>query len=74
MINVKILNKLEEMERSLSWLSKKTDLSYSALHKLANNNTNSISFDSLYKICNVLNCDISDILEINRTKSTKTLD
>lgn len=74
MINVKILEQLKLIERNLLWLSEKAGLSYSALHKLANNKTNSISFDTLYKVCIVLNCDISDILEINRTNSTKTLD
>ncbi|WP_096634850.1 helix-turn-helix domain-containing protein [Clostridium cochlearium] len=66
MIQVKLQNILDEKERNLNWLSKKTDISYSTLHKLANNNTTSINFNTLEKICTVLNCSISDILEIKK--------
>ena len=64
MVNVKIKELLESDDRNISWLSEKTGLSYSSLHKLVNNQTQSISFDSIYKICKVLNCNISDILEL----------
>lgn len=64
MINVKIKEILEEQERSISWLGNKTELSYSSLHKLVNNQTQSISFDTLYKICKVLDCDICDVMKL----------
>ena len=64
MVNVKIKELLDKEERNISWLARKTDLTYSSLHKLVNNDTQSISFDSIYKICKVLNCDINDILEL----------
>ena len=64
MVNVKIKELLESDDINISWLSEKTGLSYSSLHKLVNNQTTSISFDSIYKICKALQCDISDILEL----------
>lgn len=64
MIKVNLNDILDKEERSLNWLSKKTDLSYSALHKFANGQTSSVSFETLYKICKVLNIGIEDILKI----------
>ncbi|WP_339792398.1 helix-turn-helix transcriptional regulator [Tissierella sp.] len=64
MIKVKILELLEKDERNISWLSRKTGLNYSSLHKFSNNQTTSVTFDVLEKVCKTLGCDISDILEI----------
>lgn len=64
MIRVNILEILDKDERNLSWLARKTGLNYSSLHSLANNKTTSISFDTLEKVCKVLNCNIEDVLEI----------
>ncbi|MSU01375.1 helix-turn-helix domain-containing protein [Tissierella pigra] len=68
MINVKILELLDKDERNISWLSRRTGLSYSALHKLSSNNTNSISFDTLEAICTALECNIEDVLEIVKSE------
>lgn len=65
MIKVNILELLDKEERNISWLSRKTELNYSSLHKFANNQTTSVTFDVLEKVCNALNCDISDVLEID---------
>lgn len=63
-VQINILKLLEEDDRNLSWLAKHTELNYSNLHKLANNNTTSISFDSIVKICIALNCDICDLITL----------
>ena len=63
-VKINILEILKEDDRNLTYLANKTGLNYSNLHKLANNNTTSISFDSIIKICTVLNCDISDLMEL----------
>ncbi len=52
---------------SLYALSKKSNIAYSLLHKLANNNTKSITFTNLEIICNTLDCDIQDILILDKT-------
>lgn len=64
MINVKIKEILESDDRSIKYLSDKTGLNYSALYKLVNNQTESINFNTLETICNFLEVDISDVLEI----------
>ena len=64
-VKINILELLEKDDRNLTWLANKTGLTYSSLHKLANNNTTSISFDSIIKICDILKCDISDLMELN---------
>lgn len=68
MIRVKVLDLLDKDERNISWLSRKTGLNYSSLHKFSNNQTTSVSFDVLEKICNALECNISDVLEITDDK------
>lgn len=64
MIIVNIDKLLEDQERSISWLARKTGLTYSSLHALVNNETKSISFDTLEKVCIALDVSISDILEL----------
>lgn len=66
MIQVKLQDILDAKERNLNWLSKKSGISYSTLHKLANNNTTSVNFNTLEKICVALDCSIQDILEIKK--------
>ena len=68
---VKIDEVLEKQNKSRNWLSEETGIMYKALCKLCKGGTTSISFDVIEKICSVLNCSISDILqpeyiEINR--------
>ena len=64
MIKVKIDKILKEQDKSLYWLAKATELSYPTIHRLVNNKTSSISFDTLEKICLALDVDIEDILKI----------
>lgn len=64
MIKVKIDEILEKQDKSLYWLAQATELTYPTIHKLAGGNTKSISFDTLERICIVLNVDICDVLEL----------
>ena len=66
MIIIKIQHILDKDERNLNWLSNKTGISYSTLHKLANNKTTSISFSVLDKLCNFYNCKIGDLIEYKK--------
>lgn len=68
---IKIDEILKNQGKTRNWLSEETGIMYKALCKLCNGETSSISFDVAEKICSVLNCSISDILqpehiEINR--------
>ncbi|PJI07668.1 MULTISPECIES: helix-turn-helix domain-containing protein [Clostridium] len=68
MIKIKLNEILEAKERNLNWLSKKCNISYSTLYNFANHKTNAVSYDVLEKICEVLNSDIADIIELKKDK------
>ncbi len=55
---------LKTQNKTRYWLSKEINFTYPNLMKLCNNETISIRFDVLEKICNVLNCSPNDILKI----------
>ncbi|SHJ65654.1 putative transcriptional regulator [Hathewaya proteolytica DSM 3090] len=63
MIKVKITDILEEQERSIRWLAQKCDIHYSTVYKFCTNQTESVNFEMLDKICDVLHCKVSDVLE-----------
>lgn len=62
-IIVKLEDLLQIQDRSLYWLAQETELSYPTIHRLVNGKTTSIAFDTLDKICYVLNCNTQDIIE-----------
>lgn len=64
MIRLRILDILEERNLSKYWLYKRMDMSYQNFNKIVNNETQSIRFDKLEKICTVLECSIEDLFEI----------
>ncbi len=63
MVYVKLQGILDKEERNLSWVAKKTGIAYSTLHKLNSNNTTSISFTTINKLCALFGCKIEDIIE-----------
>lgn len=64
MIKLTIDEVLHKKSKTKYWLSQQTGITQTNLGKLVNNKTNSIRFDNLEKICEVLECDISDVLKI----------
>lgn len=66
MIKIKIDEILEKQNKSRYWLSKQIGMTQNNLANLCNNKTTSIKFNNLEKICDVLNCRIEDILEIDK--------
>lgn len=68
MVKIKLQEVLDKHERPLKWVSDKTGISYSTLHKLNSGNTSSISFDVLEKVCNLFSIQPNDILEITPNK------
>lgn len=66
MIKVKLNDILKSKERNLNWLSKKCNISYSTLYNFANNNTNAVSYDVLEKVCSILECTITDVIELQK--------
>lgn len=53
---------LEQQNKTRYWLSKAIGYSYPSLMKLCNNETDSIRFDILEKLCDTLGCTPNDIL------------
>lgn len=67
-----ILNEtLKKKNISQYKLSKDTGIAASTLNNLCNNKTTSIQFSILDKICNALNCNVSEILECENNNIAK---
>ena len=66
MIEVKLQQILDREERSLNWVSLKTNIAYTTLHKFCNNKTSSVSYNVLDSLCKLFNCNIGDIIEYNK--------
>ena len=64
MVRLRILEILEEQNHSKYWLYKRMEMSYQNFNKIVNNETSSIHFDNLDKLCKILNCPIGDLFEV----------
>lgn len=64
MVRLRVLEILEEQCHTRYWLYKQMDLSYQNFNRMINNETSSIKFENLYKLCHILNCPIGDLFEI----------
>lgn len=62
MIEILLEKKLNEVNKTMYWLSKQTGISANAISKLVNNETKSINFETLYKIYSALDCKSFDEL------------
>ena len=58
---------LEKQGKSQYWLAKETGIAQSTLSNLCANKTSKIDFLVLEKICNTLDCDITDIISIKES-------
>lgn len=56
-------NILDKKGKTAYWLAKETGLTQKTIFNMVHNNTNGIQFDTLEKICSVLNCTPNDILK-----------
>lgn len=65
-ICIKIDELLESKQKTRYWLAKEIGMTHQNLTKLANNQTESIKFSYLEKICDVLECTPSDVLFIEK--------
>lgn len=55
---------LEKHGKSQYWLAKEAGIAQSTLSNLCANKTSKIDFLVLEKICNALDCDITDIISV----------
>ncbi len=61
MIKLRVTEILSEQNKTKYWLAKQTEMDYHALNKLVSNETTSIRFDTLEKLCKVLNVSVGDL-------------
>ena len=66
MINININKMLDDRDKTMYWLAQETGLSYPTIHRLASSKTQSINFETLALICISLNCEVGEILELNK--------
>ncbi|MCR3761905.1 helix-turn-helix transcriptional regulator [Clostridium felsineum] len=71
MIKVLLNELLEKKGVTKYYLSKKTGISANALSKFSNNKTTQVSFTMLNNICNILDCNIEDILKYKKDEVEK---
>ena len=64
MIKVHLSKVMGERKINIAELSRLTDLHRNGITKLYYEKTDGIKFDTLEKLCNALDCDIPDLLEI----------
>lgn len=71
MIRLRVLEILEQQNRSKYWLYKRMEMSYQNFNRMVNNETSSIHFSNLEKLSTLLDCSIGDLFEtIEETNNT----
>jgi len=65
MIRLRVLEILEERGKTKYWLYKQMGMAYSAFDKMIKNETKMIKFANIESLCNILECEPSDLFEIS---------
>jgi putative transcriptional regulator len=65
-IKIQLERILKEQDKTLYWLAKQTGISYNALAKINKNDVTRLELDTIEKICDSLNCNIGDLLEVQK--------
>lgn len=68
LVYVRVKEILKEKKKTKYWFVKKMEGDYQALSHLIDNETTGIHFDTLEKLCNVLECEPGDILVLKKRK------
>lgn len=71
MIHIRVKEILKEQKKSKYWFVKKMESGYQSLSHMMDNETTGIRFDTLEKMCDVLNCEIGDIIVRKKGKRKK---
>ena len=61
-MQIKLREILDQKRKSIYQLNKETGIASSTLSRICNNKTSAIEFSVLDKICEALDCSVSDIL------------
>jgi putative transcriptional regulator len=76
MIDFKLMEKLEQADLTAYRLAQITEIHETQIGKLKNGKAKGISFETLDKICEALNCEPGDLLvrkPNNKSRKTKSL-
>jgi len=65
-IEIKLAKLLESKSISQRELARQTGVRLASINEMCQNDIIRLTLDNLAKICDALNCDISDILELDR--------
>ena len=71
MVLLRILDILNEQNHTKYWLYKQMDLSYQNFNRMVQNETSSIRFENLDKLCKILNCSIGELFEVTEDINSK---
>ena len=71
MIQLQIKELLKKQKKSKYWFVKNMEGGYQSLIRLMNNETASIKFETLEKMCDIFDCEISDILVKKKGRKSK---
>ncbi|MGO4887047.1 helix-turn-helix domain-containing protein [Anaerobacillus sp. MEB173] len=72
MIKFKLNELLESKGKTMYWLSKESGVRPNTISQWVNGDVNSITVDTLDKLCIALECDISDLIEHNKPEEKTT--
>ena len=71
MIKLQIKELLKKQKKTKYWFVKNMEGGYQSLTRLMNNETSSIKFETLEKMCDIFNCEISDIVVRKKGRKRK---
>ncbi len=66
MIYIAIKDILKKQNKTKYWFIKNMEADYQSMSNLLDNKTTSIHFETLEKICKLLDCEPNDIIKIKR--------
>ena len=62
-VRLRVLDILEEQGKTKYWLCKRLEMHYVSFKKMVNNETNSIRFDTLARLSDILEVPVGDLFE-----------
>lgn len=73
MVRLRLREILLDQDRTMSWLSKETRLSYQTVFALAKNQTKRVAFETVDVLCRALNCEPGELfVRDDEDKSAKS--
>lgn len=66
MIRLRVLDILRKRGKTKYWLYNQMNMSYQNFNKMVNNETKGIKYENLELLCEILECEPSDLFEITK--------